>query len=62
MEQIKKITKFPIFKRGNWGFSISITNQKNVLVIASKQKEDYDFVVRFFADESKAYDWVKTLT
>jgi hypothetical protein len=62
MEQINRIAKFPIFRRGNWAFSISITNQKNVLVIASKQKDDYDFLVRFFVNEAKAYDWAKTLT
>jgi hypothetical protein len=60
--QITKLAKFPIFRRGNWNYSISITNEKNVLVIASKQKADYDFFVRFFVNEAKAYDWAKTLT
>jgi hypothetical protein len=61
-DAITSIVKFPTFKKGDWGFYVSITNRKNVLVIASKQKEDYDFVIRFFVNESLAYAWVRSLT
>jgi hypothetical protein len=61
MEKINKISGFPAFVRDNWAFIISISNEKNILIMASEQKGDYQFIVKFFVNEAMAYKWVKTL-
>jgi hypothetical protein len=58
---ISTIVGFPAFVKGDWGFKVSISNEKNVLIIAFKRTHNYEFIMRFFDDDESACRWVKDL-
>lgn len=58
MEKITAIVVFPGTAIGDWVFRLSITNSKNIMIMAFCTKEPRNIIIRFFTDENKAKAFV----
>ena len=59
MEKITAIVVFPGTPIGDWVFRLSITNSKNIMIMAFCIVEPKDLIIRFFTDENKAKTFVE---
>ena len=56
--KIERLVVFPIIKRGDWQFRMSVTDKKNIMLIAVGGTE---MLVRFYTDPELAELWVLSL-
>jgi hypothetical protein len=57
MAMINRLVIFPPITEDEWGFRCSITNNKNIMIIAWKIIDPAVFRIRFFVDTEKAILW-----
>jgi hypothetical protein len=59
MTKIERLVIFHVIKEGDWLFRCSISNGKNIMILASNLIIPDSFMIRYFLDTEAAEEWVE---
>lgn len=57
--EITRLAVFNVIKMNDWLFRTSVSNQKNIMVMASCTTIPDSFMMRFFVDPTLAKAWIE---
>lgn len=59
MNSIERVAVFNVIKMDDWLFRTSVSNKKNIMIMASNTKIPDSFMLRFFVDPEIAKAWIE---